>query len=463
MALPLPTTAPPPEPPPSALDTPAAAASPSAALRLRQLPTATREALLRASFLAELAEAGLNPRDPTLATRLSDARERRAAESAATELLATADLQLRAGDLRAASATLKRAGALEIDEDLLKPYNTRLWLRRLEIAVVESSRVAAPLAVPLLPLLGAWLVVRRHRSRAPSPGFNPYLVGRPVRDRDALYGREDLVSGLFDALRAGQSVALCGERRIGKTSLLLQLGQRWREAGGLEIYIDLEGSSNRGPLGAVHDALARVANQLGLDALGPPAALAHRLALTHGPVLLALDEADAFGAASAEDLAALDATRGAAGAGLVLALAGVELSLLDPARPGALASVVEWSVPPLDALAARRLLLDPVAGRVRYDEAVVEEVVVRSQGRPMRVQLFGLHLVDHLGHRGRSSATLADLRAVVGEVERAWAAIQEAGLAEQRAPLELDAARYEVARLRQEVLLLAHALGEPPP
>ena len=92
------------------------------------------------------------------------------------------------------------------------------------------------------------------------------------------------------------------------------------------------------------------------------------------------------------------------------------------------------------------------------DEALVAQVLRRAQGRPMRLQLFGLHLMDRLGVEGRNQVTIADLRAVLPAVEHAWAAIQEAGLPEQDAPLELDAALYEIARLRQEVLLLDREL-----
>jgi ligand-binding sensor domain-containing protein len=60
-------------------------------------------------------------------------------------------------------------------------------------------------------------------------GQDPYIVGDVVQEPEKFYGREGALAALLRALEAGNHVALYGERRIGKTSLLYQLAHRLRE------------------------------------------------------------------------------------------------------------------------------------------------------------------------------------------------------------------------------------------
>jgi hypothetical protein len=52
------------------------------------------------------------------------------------------------------------------------------------------------------------------------PASNPFYHRGPIKEVAYFYGRDREVAYLFDLLRRGQSIALCGPRRIGKTSLL---------------------------------------------------------------------------------------------------------------------------------------------------------------------------------------------------------------------------------------------------
>jgi hypothetical protein len=51
---------------------------------------------------------------------------------------------------------------------------------------------------------------------------NPYYHREPIEDPDQFFGREEILSDLFEYIRMRQSVSLVGERRIGKTSILYQ-------------------------------------------------------------------------------------------------------------------------------------------------------------------------------------------------------------------------------------------------
>jgi hypothetical protein len=55
------------------------------------------------------------------------------------------------------------------------------------------------------------------------PQSNPFYHRGPVSDPDFFFGRGPETSYLFDLLRKGQSVAISGPRRIGKTSLLMHV------------------------------------------------------------------------------------------------------------------------------------------------------------------------------------------------------------------------------------------------
>jgi conflict system STAND superfamily ATPase len=76
-------------------------------------------------------------------------------------------------------------------------------------------------------------------------GLNPFFHRGPVRDPAYFFGRARETAYIADLLRAGQSVALTGQRRFGKTSLLFHLAhEKISTAYGLEpdttrwVYLD---------------------------------------------------------------------------------------------------------------------------------------------------------------------------------------------------------------------------------
>src|SRR5262249_17473462 len=74
---------------------------------------------------------------------------------------------------------------------------------------------------------------------------NPYIVGQPVRNPEMCFGREPLMKRMLSVLHQN-SLLLHGERRLGKTTVLLQLELRLHAADDPEyrfkpVYIDLQG------------------------------------------------------------------------------------------------------------------------------------------------------------------------------------------------------------------------------
>ncbi|MGH2450666.1 MAG: AAA family ATPase [Candidatus Limnocylindria bacterium] len=79
-------------------------------------------------------------------------------------------------------------------------------------------------------------------SRTPAPP--PYFpVGGPVPAED-LVGREGYIRRTVGRLADGQHVILAGPRRIGKTSLVLEVLRRLRRKGALVAYVDCLGATD---------------------------------------------------------------------------------------------------------------------------------------------------------------------------------------------------------------------------
>src|SRR5437870_5444085 len=98
------------------------------------------------------------------------------------------------------------------------------------------------------------------RVSAPPPHFP---VGGPVPAED-LVGRETYIRRIAERLNDGQHVLLAGPRRIGKTSLILEVLRRLRRRGALTAYVDCLGATDVRGLGEqLVDAL--LANVSGVE------------------------------------------------------------------------------------------------------------------------------------------------------------------------------------------------------
>lgn len=99
---------------------------------------------------------------------------------------------------------------------------------------------------------------------------NPFTFGKPVRDPGRFYGREREIRQIVGRLlSAFESTAVVGERRLGKTSLLLHLADRQVAASlGLDperyvtVYVDFQGCTDITPVRFWSRVLDRVARQL---------------------------------------------------------------------------------------------------------------------------------------------------------------------------------------------------------
>ena len=73
--------------------------------------------------------------------------------------------------------------------------------------------------------------------------LNPYVSGNPLKDAEKFFGREDIIREVMHMLRHPdeKAIVLYGQRRIGKTSILLQLIQRLTTEGQFSpVFFDLQ-------------------------------------------------------------------------------------------------------------------------------------------------------------------------------------------------------------------------------
>ena len=86
---------------------------------------------------------------------------------------------------------------------------------------------------------------------------NPYIAGNPIRDIANLFGRIEILDWVSKELTNSNvnAIALFGQRRIGKTSILLTLQRILPKEYFLPVFFDLQGRARR-PLGSVLSELA---------------------------------------------------------------------------------------------------------------------------------------------------------------------------------------------------------------
>lgn len=106
---------------------------------------------------------------------------------------------------------------------------------------------------------------------------NPYVVGRPLRGGDVFIGRDatfDRIAASLAGANQDNVVFLMGQRRMGKTSILRQLGEKLGP-NYVPVLVDLQGVLGRGEAAFLREIAGAICD--GLETLGvaveePPAA-----------------------------------------------------------------------------------------------------------------------------------------------------------------------------------------------
>ncbi|MCX6028211.1 MAG: hypothetical protein NT169_02770 [Chloroflexi bacterium] len=280
--------------------------------------------------------------------------------------------------------------------------------------------------------------------------FNPYICGEPVRQAEMFFARDELLNKIFSALHQN-SVMIHGERRMGKTSLLYQLTQRLRQADDPEwvfvpVLIDLEGTPQEHFFHHLMDGIWAVLAAYLVEA--PPElrfsdkpvaeyndryftsdlrllldALKTVVAPRNVRVILLLDEMDVvshydnliqqqlrrvFMSSLAENLGAV--------------VAGVHISKAwDRLESPWYNLFNDVELEPFTPANARELLTEPVKGTYTWAPDALAFTIDQAEGRPFRLQQYGLEAVNQMLAGGRTHITLADAQAAHRAIEKAGA------------------------------------------
>ncbi len=234
-------------------------------LRLVNLET---HLLLLLQYDASEGEAALNA--------ISAGRQRWAAQAAQIELdarrlahcadsfaIGLAHEQLAAGNLTGPASALLRSFS-RISQDVAaaqrqeSAYNQRLALSavedRLDGLARELTRSDEPYAVRFRPIAADWrrIVAAQTQQLADEAELrqeidSPYIIGVPLTQQQEIFiGRSDISARIEQLLldRRQPPLLLYGQRRVGKTSLLHNLGRLLPNAI-VPLFIDLQGPASR--------------------------------------------------------------------------------------------------------------------------------------------------------------------------------------------------------------------------
>ena len=101
--------------------------------------------------------------------------------------------------------------------------------------------------------------------------FNPYIAGAPLREERGFFGRKDVINRVIQELRNPMTNALVlfGQRRIGKTSLLLQLKHTLPANSFFPVYFDLQDQASHSLGQLLADLADTIAEQAGMQLPDP--------------------------------------------------------------------------------------------------------------------------------------------------------------------------------------------------
>ena len=151
------------------------------------------------------------------------------------------------------------------------------WLRAQQVAWMFLPWLFALAAAGLVGFGLDALASRRAQGGRARTVINPYVTGRPLRDSRLVFGRDTIIRDVRRGLTDGESFYLTGERRIGKTTILLQVGELHRRAGGTSVFVDVAGSFGDQAQVVLQRALVQANRAQGLDDGGDAMTLARRL------------------------------------------------------------------------------------------------------------------------------------------------------------------------------------------
>jgi tetratricopeptide (TPR) repeat protein len=242
---------------------------------------------------------------------------------------------------------------------------------------------------------------------------NPYIAGRALGQQQGFFGREDILRLVETTLITTDQNALVlfGQRRIGKTSILLQLQHRLPSPPFLPVYFDLMDRARR-PLGQVlFDLASAIAVEAGIAPAAPELfddegvyfrqqflpLLYETLGDDRRPILL-LDEFDVLDIAAEEQLSPTAAARAFFPYLRKLMQGEPKLGFVFVVGRRAEDLFIEFKATFKASLSQRVSVLDETSGRVliataqrqgslTFDASAIDRILALTAGHPYLTQL----------------------------------------------------------------------------
>lgn len=329
-----------------------------------------------------------------------------------------------------------------------------------------------------------WGYVQWRARQALRRGFNPYICGPPIHDEGMFFGREDLLREILQIIH-NNNIIIYGERRIGKTTLLYQLGRRLKKSEDPDYvffpaFINLQGipqdrlflllaqsvahevvEDEMGSLGLICRSGSREGASLSLPGLsakiGPAASLRtgynnfdfqEDLAVITQALqgttskevrlILLVDEADVI---STYDQIVQEQFRGVLMSSLArhikVVVAGTYISKEWHLQSSPWYNLFsrEIMLPPFDVEEIKRLIQQPVQGVYRYDQGAIRRIIAYSDRRPFEAQKLCLHAVKETLGQKKRHVTVSEVEAALKstleerglEFEQLWEAMSPDG------------------------------------
>lgn len=285
-------------------------------------------------------------------------------------------------------------------------------------------------------------------------GFNPYRR-QPVKEREMFFGRSAELDQVSTLLRTGTGVIIVqGQRRVGKTSLLVHLKKYYLDRFGvLSVFIDLQLLGRLSETTFYYEIANAVYSDLQeerragdlepplheLFELNPTRELIKYLKAVQqhfglNKLVLLIDEfsrtIDAY-QQSRLDQTFFDQWRGVIQATIpdisyIMVVQQQSYNQLqsqaDKTTVAPIWHLLELGEPihltPLDEKAARQLIERPTYNILEYSPEAIRAVWQLTGGSPFLIQAFCFNLVRHMAYKGGRDVELADIEFVQAEFMR---------------------------------------------
>ncbi|MEY2911230.1 MAG: hypothetical protein RLZZ184_539 [Cyanobacteriota bacterium] len=281
---------------------------------------------------------------------------------------------------------------------------------------------------------------------------NPYIIGRPIGYRESLFGRESIFKLVQENLQQSQQLLLLyGQRRIGKSSIILSIPQQLAEVNEFVfVTFDLSFYSQQ-PWSSILAALAQaIVDNLELEtSISPPTTTELELEiniferqflpqvyqqLENKNLVLLLDEFDALISQDLESSAIeltkkifrrlSDITKRNNKLFIVISIGEHLASTLNILK--IFEDVPKIEIGLLDKDSTKELITKPAQGVLEYEEEAIKAIFNLSAGHPYCTQIICFAIFSRAREQNSFKITSADVEKIVdtaieiGEAGLSW-------------------------------------------